>query len=249
MTDKTRLGYSIIAAALAAGALGDGLLRATPWGVNLFVWIAALATLAAGVLILNRVDLDVGGRWLVIPLLFFAAAIAWRDSPVLNALCMIGIVITLAMILMRSQAGKLLAAGVTDYALGVLTSLYNTLTGAGHLIGSEIAWKEIPRDGLAKHPRKYCKAGRPPEAPDGAAGTGRALKQLARWPPANKSCVNPLARNLLHSMGPSVSDEIQARVTLIAPQPGLRYHFLGLIERPTVRVKGPARSNRKINIT
>src|SRR5215510_6590807 len=151
MTDKTRLGFSIMAAALAAGALGDGLLRATPWGVNLLVWIMALAALAAGVLILNRVDLDAGSRRLVIPLLFFAAAIAWRDSPALNALSLIGIVITLAMILMRSQAGKLLAAGVTDYALGVFTSLYNATTGAGYLIGGEIEWKEIPHDGWSKH--------------------------------------------------------------------------------------------------
>ena len=151
MTDKTRLGFSILAAALAAGALGDGLLRATPWGVNLFVWIAALAALAAGVLIFNWVDLDAWSRRLVIPLLFFAAAIAWRDSHVLKALSLIGIVVTLAMILMRSQAGKLLAAGVTDYALGVLVSLYGALTGAGYLIGGEIEWKEIPRDGWAKH--------------------------------------------------------------------------------------------------
>src|SRR5262245_40697913 len=122
MTDKTRLGFSIMAAAFAAGASGDGLLRATPWGVNLFVWIAALTALAAGVLILNRVDLDGGRRRLVIPLFFFAAAIAWRDSSVLKALSLIGIVITLAMIFMRSATGKLLAAGVIDYALGVLRS-------------------------------------------------------------------------------------------------------------------------------
>jgi hypothetical protein len=35
----------------------------------------------------------------------------------------------------------------------------------------------------------------------------------------------------------------------IAPRPGLRYYVLGLIETPTVRVKGSARSNREINIT
>src|SRR2546428_2126088 len=150
MTDKTRLGFSIMAAALAAGALGDGLLRATPWGLNLFVWIATLAALSAGALILKRVDRDAGSRWLVIPLLFFAAAIAWRDSPVLKALSLIGIVITLAMILMRSQARKLLAAGVADYALGVLVSHYNALAGAGHLIGGGIEGEEIPRGSRAK---------------------------------------------------------------------------------------------------
>ena len=58
----------------------------------------------------------------------------------------------------------------------------------------------------------------------------------------------PLAFNL--------TDEIliyhlrqQAGVTLIASRPSLRYHSVGLIERPTVRVKGQARSNRKLHIT
>jgi hypothetical protein len=46
MTDKTRLGFSILGAASAAGALGDGLLRATPWGVNLFVWIVGIFPVA-----------------------------------------------------------------------------------------------------------------------------------------------------------------------------------------------------------
>src|SRR5262245_43913880 len=122
MTDRTKLGISTIAMALISGALGDALLRATPWGLNLLVWIALLVGAAGASLAFNRSESMTGIRWLVIPLLFFAAAVAWRDSPVQKALNLIGIVITLAMILMRSQTGKLLAAGVTDYALGVLTS-------------------------------------------------------------------------------------------------------------------------------
>jgi hypothetical protein len=102
-------------------------------------------------LILNRVELGAGNKWLVIPLLFFAAGIAWRDSPVLNALNLTGVVVTLAMILMRSQSVKLLAAGVTDYALSVLSSAFNAVGGAGSLIGGDIRWKEIPRDGWTKH--------------------------------------------------------------------------------------------------
>jgi hypothetical protein len=35
----------------------------------------------------------------------------------------------------------------------------------------------------------------------------------------------------------------------VASQPSLIYPSLGLIERPTVRVKGSARSNRNLNIT
>ncbi len=151
MTDKTKLGISTIAMAFISGAFGDALLRATPWGLNLLVWFAVLVASAGVVLAFNRAESVTVSRWLVILLLFFASAIAWRDSPVLKALNLIGIVITLAMILMRSQEGKLLAAGVTDYALGVLVSLYNALAGAGYLIGGDIEWKEVPRDGWVKH--------------------------------------------------------------------------------------------------
>lgn len=151
MTDKTKLGISTIATAFISGAFGDALLRATPWGLNLFVWIAVLVASALVVLAINRAESVTGSRWLVIPLLFFAAAVAWRDSAVLKALNLIGIVITLAMMLMRSQAVKLPVSGVIDYALGVLASVYNTLVGAGHLIKHDIVWKEIPREGWAKH--------------------------------------------------------------------------------------------------
>src|SRR5882672_3460860 len=151
MTEKTRLGISLMAAGFVGGALGDALLRATPWGLNLFVWIAALIASVTTVLILNRIESGAGRKWFVVPLLFFAAAISWRDSPVLKALNLIGLVITLAMILMRSRSVKLLAAGVTDYALSVLASLFNALAGAGYLIGGDIQWKEIPRDGWTKH--------------------------------------------------------------------------------------------------
>ncbi|HEY6404040.1 MAG TPA: DUF4173 domain-containing protein [Blastocatellia bacterium] len=151
MTEKTRLGISLIAASVVSGALGDALLRATPWGLNLFVWIAALIASVTAVRFFNRVESEAGSKWLVLPLLFFAAALAWRDSPVLTALSLIGVVVTLAMILMRSRSVKLLAAGVTDYAFSVLASLFSALGGASHLIGGDIQWKEIPRDGWTKH--------------------------------------------------------------------------------------------------
>src|SRR3712207_8602930 len=44
---KTRLGLGVLGAALVLGLLGDWLLRATPWGVNLFLWVAALVGAAA----------------------------------------------------------------------------------------------------------------------------------------------------------------------------------------------------------
>ena len=42
MDERTRLGLGVLGAALFLGMLGDGLLRVTPWGINLFLWVAAL---------------------------------------------------------------------------------------------------------------------------------------------------------------------------------------------------------------
>src|SRR5262245_44370399 len=156
MTDKTKLGISTLATAFVSGALGDALLRATPWGLNLLMWVAVLVAYAGVVIAYNRAESITGSRWLVIPLLFFAAAVAWRDSPVLKALNLIGIVITLAMILIRTQAGKLLTASVSECAFSVLASLYNATAGAGYLIG-DIQWKEIRRDGLTNHAAPVAK--------------------------------------------------------------------------------------------
>src|SRR5262245_4810868 len=156
MTDKTKLGISTIAMAFVSGALGDALLRATPWGLNLFMWIAVLVASAGVVLAFNRAESVTGSRWLVIPLLFFAAAVAWRDSPVLKALNLIGIVMTLAMILMRSQAGKHLTVSVSECAFSIIASFYIALAGAGYLIG-DIQWKEIRRDRWTYHAAPVAK--------------------------------------------------------------------------------------------
>jgi hypothetical protein len=71
------------------------------------------------------------------------------------------------------------------------------------------------------------------------------FRESAKRRPATISC----AVNSYRSWGINISVEVQARVTLIAQRPSVRYHFLGFIERPTVRAKGSARSNREINIT
>ncbi|MDQ3087829.1 MAG: hypothetical protein M3Q78_04435 [Acidobacteriota bacterium] len=43
MNDKTKTGLEILEAALLLGILGDVLLRQTPWGLNVFLWVTVLA--------------------------------------------------------------------------------------------------------------------------------------------------------------------------------------------------------------
>ena len=63
MDERTRLGLGVLGAALFLGVLGDGLLRATPWGINLLVWVAALAGVAVAVAWRGRLRVAGEGRW------------------------------------------------------------------------------------------------------------------------------------------------------------------------------------------
>src|SRR5256885_2175083 len=79
MNERTRQGLRALEAALLLGALGDALLRATPWGLNFFLWTSAL--LAAVVALLERGKRRAvwqgAGGWLLLPIILSSAAFAW----------------------------------------------------------------------------------------------------------------------------------------------------------------------------
>jgi Domain of unknown function (DUF4153) len=151
MTDRTKLGIIILIVSLLLGSLGDAVLRATPWGLNIFVWTVGLVASVIFIVRWRRVALDGSGMWLVIPVLFFAAAMAWRDSPVLGVLNLLALGLSITFALLRAQSGRLLLAGVLEYALGVAIATLNATGGAGRLLFGDIRWAEIPHNGLMRH--------------------------------------------------------------------------------------------------
>ena len=76
MDDRTKLGLGLLGAALVLGVLGDLLLRATPWGINVCLWVAILAGAAVTLSRWGRLEVEGGGRWLLPVAAFFAAAVA-----------------------------------------------------------------------------------------------------------------------------------------------------------------------------
>ena len=64
MGNKTVLALRMMAAAAVMGILGDLLLRQIPWGLNIFVWLAALVAI---VLWLQRSAGDRVNRWMMAP--------------------------------------------------------------------------------------------------------------------------------------------------------------------------------------
>jgi hypothetical protein len=115
----------LLTAGLILGAVGDGLLRESgPPGLNLSVWIAAVAIAA---LVLHRraaLPLDLGRvGWLLIGVLF-AAGLAWRDAPPLKLLALACATLTFALAAHRLTAAWSRRTGVLRYggalALGAL---------------------------------------------------------------------------------------------------------------------------------
>src|SRR3954467_9758561 len=87
MKDRTRRGLDVLQAALILGVVGDALLRATPWGLNVLLWTVLF--LAAGIMLVarwRRKVLSSDARLIILPLIFFAACFVWRDSPTLQLL-------------------------------------------------------------------------------------------------------------------------------------------------------------------
>ena len=137
----------MLGASLMLGALGDVLLRATPWGVNFFLWAAALAGAAAVVAWLGRLRVAGEGRWLVPVAVLFALGLAWRDSPMVVFLDLLAFLIAVSLAVLRGRSGRLRLAGISEYVLGGIYT--GALSSAGPLPVAmrDIRWREVARGG------------------------------------------------------------------------------------------------------
>ena len=147
MDERTRLGLGVLGASLMLGALGDVLLRATPWGVNFFLWVAALAGAAAVVALLGRLRVAGEGRWLVPVAVLFALGVAWRDSPTVVFLDLLDVLIAVSLAVLRGRSGGLRLAGISEYVLGGIYT--GALSSAGPLPVAirDVKWREVARGG------------------------------------------------------------------------------------------------------
>jgi hypothetical protein len=138
MSATSRLALAVLAAAALLGLLGDLLLRETPWGVNAALWTAAVLVAVAA---LRPSRARRPALLLALPA---AAAVAWRDSPVLVAL-------NLAVV-----AGAVIAAGIRRparapldrYGRGVAEAAGQLAAAPALLAATDVRWKDVPRGRL-----------------------------------------------------------------------------------------------------
>lgn len=147
MTMTTRLGLALLPAALGIGMLGDFLLRETPWGVNVFLWVlvglAGLFALAWR----GQVSALGEGRWLAISALLLALGLAWRDSMTLRALDVCGLLACLAVGAARTRAGQVRLAGVFDFLVDIFHTGIQAGFGVFMLVFKDVEWNAVPRTG------------------------------------------------------------------------------------------------------
>ena len=143
--ERTRLGLGLLGVAVALGVLGDILLRATPWGVNFFIWITLLVGLAVSFAKWWRMDPGGEGRWLIFVAAIFAFGIVLRDSPIVVFLDVLAVMISLSLAVWRGRSGSLRRAGISDYIIG--GSVAGIFSSAGPVpVGViDIDWAETLR--------------------------------------------------------------------------------------------------------
>jgi Domain of unknown function (DUF4173) len=145
--ERTRLGLGVLGASLMLGALGDMLLRATPWGINFFLWAAVLSGAAAVLVWLGRLRAAGEGRWLVPVALLFALGIAWRDSPAVVLLDLLAFLIATSLAVLRGRSGRLRVAGISEYLLGGIYTGALSYAGPLPVAIRDVKWREVARGG------------------------------------------------------------------------------------------------------
>ena len=147
MTLTTRLGLALLPTALGIGVLGDWLLRTTPWGLNVFLWLAAGMFVLWLIARREQISALGEGVWLCVPALMLALGLAWRDSTTLKTLDICGLLVCLAVGAARSREGQVRLAGFFDYVADLFRTALQAALGVFLILLKDVEWSAIPRTG------------------------------------------------------------------------------------------------------
>ncbi len=147
MNDKAKLALKVIVASLALGALGDGLLRATPWGINVPLWTGLLVIVILVFAFAHRVPLSPKAAWMAGPILASACGILWRDSLVLNCLAFLALCVSLALASWYARWGMVAVGALSEQLWRFFLAVFNAVVGFVPFGAGGIAWPEPPPEG------------------------------------------------------------------------------------------------------
>ena len=152
MNERTKTGLQILQVAVIVGLLGDVLLRAMPWGLNVLLFNAAFA--AGMIMLLRRRAPEYLTRYTMVlfgALIFFASMFVWRDSIELRLADTAAIITILSVLFLPRMKVATQAAGVFHYFLAFLWSAFNAAFAPAAVLAADIDWKTIPQSGWSRH--------------------------------------------------------------------------------------------------
>jgi hypothetical protein len=145
MTRGTRVAVGVAASGILLGVWADILFHGQPLGLNVLLWTVAFAAALAALLRFARAPLHQGRRWMLAPLVVFAAAFVWHDSSLLVAANLVALAGAVALGALRRSEQGIHRASVSDYAAGFAAAGGSAAAGAVHLVHRDIDWDELGR--------------------------------------------------------------------------------------------------------
>jgi hypothetical protein len=133
------VGLSLATAALLLGLLGDLLFQGQPLGLNAALWMSAFVVALTALLRIAGAPLHQGRRYMVAPLLVFAALFVWHESPLLVATNLLAIAAAVSMGAVRN----LRRATLSEYGTGFVGAATSTAFGGFAVLMSDIRWSEV----------------------------------------------------------------------------------------------------------
>jgi len=146
VTRRNRLALALCVAAIVLGLLADVLFNGQALGVNAVAWVVAFVAALAVLLRIGKTPLHQGRRFMVAPLVLFAALLAWRDSPLLQAVDLFAIAGAFTIGALRRTENKLAHAQIDDYVAGAVTAGAATMLGSVELMQRDMPWQELGRE-------------------------------------------------------------------------------------------------------
>ena len=153
LDDRTTVGLRIVGTGAVLGVAADLLLRATPWGLNALLCVAALVGACAWLARRSRAALTADAPWLAATALLIGSNFVARDSAALRLLDAAGLLIVFSLAPLTVQGAPLRRRSLWKYGGAALGSAVSACTGAIALVGRDIRWNEVPRSERLQHAR------------------------------------------------------------------------------------------------
>jgi hypothetical protein len=145
----SKLVLHILVTGIVLGILGDALLRAGPWALNLTLWTVAILASVLGLAAYHRVEWPRGMAWLAGPIALFAVSFVWHDSGALKFFGLVAILVGFSIWTLGLEGVR--SWGILDHLRGMINSGLAAIAGPAVLDRADIAW--TPRSATLRHVR------------------------------------------------------------------------------------------------